>query len=455
MSGFEELVAVLQVGTRRANLPELGAIGEWNSQSVERRAMVSVGVLDLMNRAGVLPIDGIQRLEPTPVEECSVAAHSVEPLLEAIESNLSALVCEWAAQARRRNKVAPPAALVKLLPFAERFPEVAAVLGHRGRWLAALQGLDFGTPKAEGLGASSTAEGAELRATLAEEFDAMDWKERAQAVVALRSGLSLADEPILERALSDRRKEVREPAYDMLATLEGSRVAQELTLLTQPILVLEKSLLRRTLAVHPPEPDSLPKSLPRTPSRADFGPKALALFDVVRFVPPKNWVPGISIEQLLGLAADSEYSGAILNGLQEAAVRFSDQEWIDALFAFYFDRDALKQERWGDLSQRTSEPLFERLVSAGLESSNAMTAASSLSVRRRPLSAALSRVAVITMRTQAAHHYRLRDLATQLDLSALTLIDAPYGDNEEFEKTRLHLYKVMNLRRRLISSLDD
>ena len=60
------------------------------------------------------------------------------------------------------------------------------------------------------------------RELLEAEWDTVSAKVRAEAVQALRHSPSLADEPLLERALDDRAKTVREAAARVLDLLPGS-----------------------------------------------------------------------------------------------------------------------------------------------------------------------------------------------------------------------------------------
>jgi hypothetical protein len=458
VKGSDDLVTVLQVGTRRTALPPLEVLPELEGCSTEKRALLATGVMDLMNRAGAIPLIGIQAINPASQEEGRITLSTAEPLSEAIGAGMASSVLEWAAKARLVGKVAPPSVLVKLLPLAQKHSaELLPVLGNRGKWLAALQGLEIKEADADDLTTRRSADPVSYRDWLGGELETMDWKERAQAVAVLRVGLSLADEPLLEQAMSDRRKEVREPACDLIASLEGSRAAKELLNLARPVLHLEKSLLRKSLSVNPPDPTALPKWLPKTPSRVDFGPKALALFDVIRYIPPSKWEIAVSPGQLLDLAAKTDYARAIIDGLQEAVVRFGDQDWIDLLFEYLFTRDAIKQECWSELAHCASEPVFDRVISSKLSGlgSDPQTAAWSLTFRKRPLSATLSRATVLAFRTSLNHHYVLRELAPYLHPGTVVLVEAPSSDEDHFEATREHVRKVLDIRRRLLASLDD
>jgi hypothetical protein len=94
-------------------------------------------------RAGVLP----ERVEavpaPAPAEELAQPSRRAAALLAGVLGTNVELVRFWCETAAAGGRVAPPAHLPALLDLAVRQvsirPAVVAVLGERGRWLAAMQ----------------------------------------------------------------------------------------------------------------------------------------------------------------------------------------------------------------------------------------------------------------------------------------------------------------------------
>ncbi|HRF59607.1 MAG TPA: DUF5691 domain-containing protein [Fimbriimonadaceae bacterium] len=375
---------------------------------------------------------------------------------EALEGGMEEAVLEWAARAALKNKVAPPSALVRLLPLAQKHGKrLGPVLGARGEWLADLQGITLREPGEEERAQRALDPGA-YRERLAAEWDDRDWKQRAKAIAVMRAGLTLADEPLLDHALADPRKEVRDLACDLLMFLPDSKASHEVTALATSTLLLEKAPLHKSLTVRPPEPKALPKWLPKTTVHPSYGPKALALFDVIRFTPPARWNLSISPVQLLDLAEKTDYADALIEGLAESAIRFEDQSWIDTLFEFLFDRD-FARDGWDQLSHRASEVIFERMVKPKLESQGEGPSplGQTLVARKRPLSRSLSRAIVLAFRVHATQAWLLLQLAPYLHPESVDLVSSPYSDQPHAESVRERLCRILDTRKRLLDSLDN
>lgn len=459
MNSYDELVAVFQVGTSRAAVPPSELLGDQPTMDMAHRALVLAGTLDLIRRTGASPVDGIPPIPESPIESSRVATRSADPLGEALAGHQTNAILEWAAKAARVGKVAPEVALIKLLGMAPKHAAIVPILGARGRWLAELQGLDLDASAKGSLPVRRQHDPVGFRDWLAAEFDSMDWKERAQAIAVMHLGVSLEDEPVLARALADRRKEVREPAVAILAGLDRSGFANQISAASRGMLLLEKSFLRKSLSVIPPEPEDLPKPLPRTTSFLGFGPMALALFDLLRYIPPKRWERelGLSPSQILDFAERTDYTRALVDGLEEAAVRFEDLSWIEAFFLYRLSHDPSHSRSWNEITQHVSDEVFERNITARLADSGKELVYTSVTLcgREKPLSPAFSRAVVQALSSKRETHSFLITLAPLLDLSAQVLFEKPFNDAEDFENSRKVASKILELRKRLLSSLDD
>ncbi|MFD1500860.1 DUF5691 domain-containing protein, partial [Streptosporangium lutulentum] len=166
------------------------------------------------------------------------------------------LLAEWLEVAAGRGYRLSPHLLPELLDHAVRDRSIRSHLGvlsgNRGRWLAGLNPawsflLEEVTVAATGsetapevweLGTSGDrrAHLAALRAADpagARELLAVTWEketpdDRAAFLEVLADRLSLDDEPFLEAALDDRRREVRHQAADLLTRLPDSRLASRM-----------------------------------------------------------------------------------------------------------------------------------------------------------------------------------------------------------------------------------
>ena len=146
------------------------------------------------------------------------------------------LLPEWLAALAAVNKRVPEELLPSLLAHGKSNDAlreaINQVIGVRGVWLAAQNSdWDFVIGKLdesvwetgsrlqrlallEKLRASDSARAREL---VAETWSEEKPEDRAAFLTTFITGLSLADEPFLEAALDDRRKEVRKAAADLLA----------------------------------------------------------------------------------------------------------------------------------------------------------------------------------------------------------------------------------------------
>lgn len=424
--GFPTLVAAVQVGARKS--PPARAT-DFPLDGPERTVLLELGALGLMRRAGTRGIAATP-LPPAPPETLKVALSAADPLEEALDGSLFAAL-EWAREAARKGFVAPTSVVSTLVPLAARHPEFRPVLGERGRWLAALMKV-------------ALVEATDLPSK--DEWESLDPKTRARLV----EGLPEDDAELFTKALGDRRKEVREAAAERLIRLPDSSHAGELRRMALAAVRVEKSLLRTKLVVEPPAPDLVPKWLPRSGSVFGMGPAALALFDVVSHVPPDAWE--IAPERLLDLAAGTEYAEALTLGLQGAAVRFEDQDWIDACF-----RRALDSPRnlfTGALANVASEAVFDSETTTRLRAQGTALNGllDTLALTERPLSPLASREAVRAAQSNKGGHYAFEALGKWLDPSVLPLLDEPWNERAEWLRQRWH--KVLDLRARLRKSLE-
>ena len=427
---FEELAAAAQVGARRATPPR-GT--DFSLDGEERILLLELGTLGLMRRAGALPLAG-EALAAAPEERQRIAERASDPLAEALDGSLFAAL-EWARAAEPRGMVAPISTVAALVPLAARHPELRAVLGARGRWLAGVMGVEL-----------------ESKPDLPDpaEWGTLDAKARLRLVEE-----GPEDAETFARALGERRKDLREAAVERLVRMPGSPQAQALARLALEAVAVRKTFLRSpVLGIEPPDPESLPDWLPRSTANRNMGPKSLALFDLVSHVPPSLW--GEPPDRLLDLAKGVDDFATVGLAWQAAAERFGDQAWFDASLP------RMKLDRLPPRSSvivRASDAVFERTALHWIGSGERALAdvAQAAAMRERPLSPALSRAfveATIRLGQKALdpeNLYRLPPLGRVLDPSVLPTVEAGLGEGQAglAEGWR----KILDLRRRLLESL--
>ncbi len=249
MTGWPEMLATALVGTDRRSTNAAAAGTDPAGDLLEQAAAWSV-----YRRAGVRPVRGLVAPEPAPDETTTTvgeaAAARLADLLDATELAVTeyrgGFVAEWLSVAAARNRRVPPELLPALLDAGRRRtelrPMIVAAGGLRTGWLA-VQNPEWtyltaevaestadpafwheGTKdqRAGYLTAARRADPAAARDVLAADWPTLPPDERAQLVAIFDTGLGPDDEEFLERALDDRRKEVRDAAVDLLAKLPGS-----------------------------------------------------------------------------------------------------------------------------------------------------------------------------------------------------------------------------------------
>ncbi|MCW6004217.1 hypothetical protein K1W54_06425 [Micromonospora sp. CPCC 205371] len=359
-----ELLSTALVGTERR--PFTGAIvdGLRLEGSGPGALLEGAAVALAYRRAGTLPATGHVPIDPAPEESAPVippaAAHRLALLVTdgsvpgGTEMALG-LLGDWLARAAERGYRVPAELLPALLDAGRRRAglrsALAAVAGRRGAWLAdrrpdwryllAEASADpnpddwaTGTPgqRLAYLTAVRSGDAAAGLALLTATFDNEDPEDRARLLGALATGLSLADEPLLERALDDRRKEVRITACDLLSALPGSALRQRMAERALACVRLERRPLGRDrLVVTPPaEFDAGMRRdgvQPRAPQ--GIGPQAWLLEEVVARTPLDTWTTAFDLPpaDVLALPANDDWSLIVHKGMARAAAVQRDPAW--------------------------------------------------------------------------------------------------------------------------------
>ena len=349
------LLAAALVGTNRR---------PWTGES---SLLDAAAVALTRRRAGVTPASG---REPVP----AAAPETTDPLPGAAGARLirilgegvpggaqlaQELLAQWLSVAAERGGHVPPVALPALLDAGRRNslirPALALVAGRRGAWLAGMRddwrwlrdevtvppppGADAtwetGTP-GERLSYLTSRRAADPDA--ARELLEASWlressEDRARLLAALGTGLSPADDPFLDRALDDRRREVREAALELLRRLPDSSLRARMAARARAAVRVERRLARPDRLVVAP-PTELDEALRRdgvsaTPARG-LGIGAWLLEEVVAGAPLETWDGPAA---MLRLARGGDWETALLHGWAKAAVAQHDTGWAQALLS--------------------------------------------------------------------------------------------------------------------------
>ena len=260
------------------------------------------------------------------------------------------------------------------------------VLGERGRWLAALNpqwsyagGVEeTADPEQiwqEGsidqrlalLHGERQAGPAQARARLEASLKELSAKERAPMVMALETGLSMADEPLLEKLLGDRSKEVRENAARLLSRLPQSGHSQRITGWLQAMLSRNA---KGEWQIEPPEEGSKDwerDGIALQPPAYIKGVKAWWLQQMAGQAPVAFWIDtlGMTPEQLWEWSRRSDWKTALRQGWLAALRDQHDVRWIALLQTM--DRDARAESLLPALLNQLSQEQREALWQAQLQ----------------------------------------------------------------------------------------
>ncbi|MEU6009290.1 DUF5691 domain-containing protein [Streptomyces sp. NPDC047453] len=376
---WEELVTTALLGTDRRTPPG-GAPG----RTAPVALLDAAAVQTVRRRAGLRPAPAARRPEPAPEDPRpplpAAAARRLAVLLadrpgaaggrRGTAPDLMELLPQWLAAANAHGYAPPPEALPALLDAArgrtDLRPAALAFGGPRALWLAGLNpdwrfalraapsagAAQSGSEDAdrvrklweEGLFAERVALLASIRArtpAAARELLAGSWateraEDRLMFLDSLRTGLSPDDEAFLEQALSDRSRNVRSTAAELLSALPGSALAARMAARARSCVAVDHTRGTPTLVVEAPhECDSAMERdgiVPKAP--AGRGERSWWLGQLVEAAPLGTWpgrLGGRTPREIVALPVADGWQGELHAAWCRAAVRQRDAQWARAL----------------------------------------------------------------------------------------------------------------------------
>lgn len=458
---WDDLVASALVGTARrppavpvappGSVLE-GVLGQLDGGDAEGTLLTAGAVVGLYRQAGMRPpVDTDPPPAPCPSETRPRCSEAAAARLDAmLGGRFRVVLAEWLDLARHAQVVVRPDRLPALLDVASanlRLRAAAAdVAGERGRWLAGLNPSwawasgRTGDPATWATGPAAarrllfeqlrTDDPAAARALLEGTWATETPDDRAVFVALLGAEVSMEDEPFLEAALDDRRKEVRQAAADVLAGLPGSRLGGRMAERARPLV--RSTAGRRIEVTLPAEADaSMARDGVVAKPPPGHGARAWWLEQLVAATPLATWTEGPA--RLLELARTGE-SGAVLRQAWAAAtIRQRDPAWAAALLD---EDDAANPALLGVIPPDEARRMVaERVVAHGLTPA----VLNLLDHCPRPWGPGLSGAVVQRLgpvvskpgrpdRDAVALRGRLADLALRLDPSAAPAAAAAVAD---------------------------
>lgn len=416
------------------------------ASSREQRLLWQAGSLAVYLAAGQRPQTG-SLPQGAPLDAQAEVPAALHPLLNAAIGGELGGIAPWLVQRLRACGLRLPAQLLpQVLDKQAALETWHTVIGVRGHWLAGhnpswQRRLDGQLPAQldEATLQRNWEEGnidqrRHALATLRKRDPALarEWllvrlpKERGEPKVALvqalKPGLSLADEPLLESLLDDRNLPVRLAAARLLtllpeSTFRGRMLARAQACLHWQVAAPAQGVLAKLgNLLNKPAPASLrvdlPEDLPkdwerdglREQSATGLGKRAALLCQLLEHVPPSHWsdLTGLTPAQLLPILAADEWNKALLTGVLDASYRYQDAEWGAALMDAYLADNPLLRGDEGKLWACLNDVQREALICQHLRQGSPMPASYGLRGMRTPwpstLSAAISQAVLADAR---------------------------------------------------------
>ncbi|MEV6359760.1 SWIM zinc finger family protein [Nocardia asteroides] len=381
-----ELVSVALLGTARRSAdgatlaPAVAAAVPQRSGEPAVRLLDTAALQDLYLRGGRLP-GSAPKPEPALDDPRPLLPRQAADRLSRMLADKSAFLPEWFAAAAPMDFRLPDVLCVQALTAASDISLRGSLLrlaGRRGRWLAARNPAWSGlldafpvdraaiaehpaeTPESPGtddiwlFGAPGERKDwlAQLRRrdpAAALEVLTTAWAKESGAIKAellalLADGLNLHDEPLLERALDDRRGDVRRTAAGLLARLPGSALGRRMAARVRAWLRVN---IDGTVEVMVPAEvdaqarrDGITDSTDQATLRWDTPDSTLkTLHQAIAATPLGAWEPLVratgagTATAALTLSLPPRHAKAIVDGWVDAALAQRDTTWARALFA--------------------------------------------------------------------------------------------------------------------------
>jgi hypothetical protein len=375
MSLWQDIVTNALLGTERKPFVKeaaQGALGELlgrvDDSANEAALLNSAAVVALYQQAGRLP--AASAATPPAVAESDERSVCNERAAQHLALMLGGThreaLGEWLAIAASASRRIPEMLLPSILNFAiihrEYQEAILPVLGNRGLWLAD-QNPAWGFARAiqvdEALWQTGSPEERlallkQIRredAAKALELICLTWQQespqdRARFVEVLRLNLSMNDEPFLEEALDDKRKEVRKIAAELLTRMPESRLVSRMA--DRALLLLNyKTGAQAKFEVKLPKEcdkamtrDGLDSTSPYTYGSQKLGDKAFLFAMILKAVPIDFWRQRwkLTTRDLLELTDQTEWQKALNLAWARSALEFHDTEMAEALLREYPDK---------------------------------------------------------------------------------------------------------------------
>ena len=385
---FSQLLRIALLGTRQSGevVPLLPGLAT-PTDSPEQQVLLAAGTLALMQKAGFQPPKATKE-PPLPASADTwqplgaLGADAFRVLL--VSNQYAAFRTDYWQQLAKRQRLVPPVLLVAALnneSFRQYSPGNLALLGERGRWLAQQNpdwhavlapeqsADDLGTwetgtlaQRKRFIGQLRQTDAALARQLLGAALPAEPAATQAALLGELAPTVTAADAALLTSYLSSKSKEVRQTVVPLLVRLPTSELLERLWQRAVPLLSLKRPLLGSN-KLHVALPESWDKSwqadgIEQKATSIEGGERTSWLGQLLNLLPPSRWTArlGVSAEELLDLAAESEWHTLLLRAWSRAAYLHQNKAFVAPLLLRHFTQpNLLAQQQVTHLMSLLSE----------------------------------------------------------------------------------------------------
>ncbi|MDJ0733103.1 MAG: DUF5691 domain-containing protein [Nostocaceae cyanobacterium] len=399
MNLWQDIVSTALIGTERQpfklpppDSPLNQVLSRLDSNDREGSLLSTAAAIALYQQAGKLSIaDKAKLSQPCPQDDfpyCTPLAGQYLAMM--LKGEHTEVLPEWLRIATATKQLAPPRCLPELLALGKRQNNLRSailpVLGKRGFWLAS-QNPQWNYVVSENIVETWETGSKEARRLALEKLRQEDadggrerleatWKkessqERANLLQALETGLNMNDEPFLEAALDNKRKQVRDVAAKLLGKLPESRLCQRMTTRVLPLVQFGEKGIEVSLP-QSCTPEMIRDGIDQSKYTSALGEKGSLLLQMLTCVPLTVWNHNWrkKPQEIVQGFIDSEWEKLLLEGWATAAINHQNVPWAEALlpvcsnldYGCFQSQEQLIQGLFSVLSQESANALMLQIL---------------------------------------------------------------------------------------------
>jgi hypothetical protein len=364
---------------------------------LEERVLLQAGARAVYRQAGLRARSGVEAIAgPGREERSGLGPRASQLLTQTWDQKATPVLYVLLGEMRQANRLLPAELIPRALSESNRDLRKACepLLGSRGEWLRELNpewsdaeaSAEMSPKRLEEilahwdeassedqahalrtLRASDPVRGREL---VAASLPTANAEGRNRLVAALRRGLSIEDEALLEKCLDDRSENVRRTAAELLSDIPESAYRRRMLARAEPLLTVERrGLIKKKLhlVVTPPKeltPEDIRDGMPQK-APAKGGQRAMWLQWIMQRVPPAFFLTKLDLrpEELVTAVAESDYAGDILSAWLTGRDPETPAEWTEALLRHWLHSEiSPAYTTLRDMMARIPRPAAESIV---------------------------------------------------------------------------------------------